>query len=281
MPAKREASRETKPDDSRSATRKRRGGRASLAERSAVIERRIARLRQELDDLKVTRPWGPALGFTAAWLGLIIVFVGLVTRTNLIWLAGILAMLAGVPAFLVTAARRRQEGRLRAEIEENERRLDAPAASPAERLLEAHLDSLDRHFRLVSEHADRGFLVAVGTGAVGVLLIVLGLVLGFRGGEAGRGVAWMAAVGGLGMQLIAGLLFLLYVRSLGHLQAFQDRLARSQQTLVAFTEAATLSDAEDRDRVIAGLIATVVADGPKGQDEDTIDVLGLLRRASS
>jgi hypothetical protein len=248
-----------------------------------VIERRIRRLQQELDALGRSRPWGPALGFTAAWLGLIVVFVGLVSRTELVWLAGVIFMLAGLPAFLATVARRRQEARLRAQIDAQERRLEAPDRSPADRLLEAHLDQMDRHFRLVSDHADRGFLVGVAISGVGILLIALGLVLGFRGGEAGGSVAWVAAVSGLGMQAIAGLLFIAYARGLHHLQGFQERMERTQKALVAFTEASELSDAEDRDRVIAGLIAAVVADDDHQAahaDAET-DVRGLLRRASS
>jgi hypothetical protein len=252
-------------------------------EHAQAVERRIRRLQQELDALGRSRPWGPALGFTAAWLGLIVVLVGLVSRTDLIWLAGVVFMLAGLPAFLATAGRRRQESRVRAQIEAEERRLEAPGRSPADRLLDAQLDQMDRHFRLVSDHADRGFLVGVATTGVGVLLILLGLVLGFRGGDAGGSVAWIAAVAGVGMQAIAALLFFAYSRGLHHLHGFQERMERTQKALLAFTEASELSDAEDRDKVIAGLIAAVVADDDHdaAQADPSTDVLGILRRASS
>lgn len=252
------------------------------ASHAPVIEGRIRRLQEELEEVVRSRPWGPALGFTSAWLGVIVVFVGLVTRNDLVTVAGVVAMLALIPAFLGIAARRRQEARVRAEITVQERRLEAegPERSASDRLLEAHLDHLDRHFRLVAEHADRGFLVAVGTAALGFLLVVVGLVLGFRGGEAGRDLAWVGALAGIGMQAVAAVLFLVYARSLGHLRGFQDRLARKQDILLAFSQAAALSDGEERDRVLAGLIAAVVAADREAEGQ-TRDVLDLIRKASS
>jgi hypothetical protein len=293
MPAKHAAGNQGTPEDPadrqglpKAARRPARRPRRREANSAApVIERRLQRLHQELEDVVRSRPWGPALGFTAAWLGIIVVFVGLVTRNDLVTMAGVVAMLALIPAFLGIAARRRQEARVRAEIESQQRRLEneGPRRSPADRLLEAHLDHLDRHFRLVAEHADRGFLVAVGTAALGFLLVVVGLVLGFRGGEAGQDLAWVGAAAGLGMQAVAAALYLVYARSLGHLRSFQDRLARKQDTLLAFSQAAALSDGEDRERVLAGLIAAVItADQDGGEAEGrTRDVLGLIRRASS
>jgi hypothetical protein len=253
-----------------------------------VIERRIGRLQDEVEAVARSRPWGPALGFTAAWLGLMAVFIGLVTLNEVVTVAGVVAMLALVPAFLATSARRRQEATLRAEIEEQERRLEAeePDRSPADRLLQAHLDHVDRHFRLVAEHADRGFLVAVGVAGLGFLLVVVGLVLGVRGAETGRDVAWLAAVAGLGMQVVATVLFFVYGRSLGHLRSFQERLDRGQDRLLAFHHAAGLAEGEDRDRVLAGLITAILtADGgaaPPAEEEAVgRDMLALLRRASS
>jgi hypothetical protein len=293
MPAKHAAGNQGTPRDpadrqgSPKAARRpaRRQPRPQASSAAPVIERRLQRLHQELEDVVRSRPWGPALGFTAAWLGIIVVFVGLVTRNDLVTVAGVVAMLALIPAFLGIAARRRQEARVRAEIESQQRHLEneAPGRSPADRLLEAHLDHLDRHFRLVAEHADRGFLVAVGTAALGFLLVVVGLVLGFRGGDAGQDLAWVGAAAGLGMQAVAAALYLVYARSLGHLRSFQDRLARKQDTLLAFSQASALSDGEDRDRVLAGLIAAVItADQDGGEAEGrTRDVLGLIRRASS
>jgi membrane protein implicated in regulation of membrane protease activity len=247
-----------------------------------VIERRIRRLEGELDDVGRSWPWGPALGFTTAWLGLMALFVGLVERNDLVTVAGVLAMLALVPAFLAAGARRRREAALRAEIEEQERRLEGEdlEGSPAGRLLHAHLDHLDRHFRLVAEHGDRGFVVAVGVAGLGFLLVIMGLVLGVRGGT-GADVAWVAAAAGIAMQGVSALLFLVYARSLGHLRSFQERLARQQETLLAFHHAGALADGKDRDRVLAGLIAAVVAGDHPGPDGGTSDVLELLRRASS
>jgi membrane protein implicated in regulation of membrane protease activity len=253
-----------------------------------VIERRIGRLQDEVEAVARSRPWGPALGFTAAWLGLMAVFIGLVTLNEVVTVAGVMAMLALIPALLATSARRRQEARLRAEIDEQERRLEAeePDRSPVDRLLQAHLDHVDRHFRLVAEHADRGFLVAVGVAGLGFLLVVVGLVLGVRGGDAGRDVAWVAAAAGLGMQVVATVLFFAYGRSLGHLRSFQERLDRGQDRLLAFHHAAALAEGEDRDRVLAGLITAILAaDGGAGSPDDRQDMgrdaLALLRRASS
>jgi hypothetical protein len=247
-----------------------------------VIERRIHRLEGELDEVGRSWPWGPALGFTTAWLGLMTLFVGLVERNDLITVIGVLAMLALVPAFLTAGARRRRQASLRAEIEEQERRLEGEdlERSPAGRLLHAHLDHLDRHFRLVAEHADRGFVVAVGVAGLGFLLVVMGLVLGVRGGT-GADVAWVAAAAGIAMQGVSALLFLVYARSLGHLRSFQERLARQQETLLAFHHAGALADGKDRERVLAGLIAAVVAGDHPGPDGGATDVLELLRRASS
>jgi hypothetical protein len=284
-PPDREASRQTsrRSNPRRGRQTSRRTAARDAGSHTQVIESRIRRLQQELEDVVQSRPWGPALGFTAAWLGIIVVFVGLVTRNDLVTVAGVVAMLALIPAFIGIAARRRQEARVRAEIELQERRLAAeiPERSAADRLLETHLDHLDRHFRLVAEHADRGFLVAVGTAALGFLLVVVGLVLGFRGGEPGRDLAWVGAAAGLGMQAVAAALFLVYARSLGHLRSFQDRLARRQDTLLAFSQAAALSDGEDRDRVLAGLIASVVTADQEAGETEGRDVLGLIRRASS
>jgi membrane protein implicated in regulation of membrane protease activity len=248
-----------------------------------VMELRIRRLQEELDRVSETRPWGPALGFTAAWLGLMALFVGLVERNDVVMVSGVVAMLALVPAFLAAGARRRREALLRAQIEEQERRVEAQdlERSPAVRLLDAHLDHLDRHFRLVADHADRGFVVAVGVAGLGFLLVVMGLVLGVRGGAAGPDLAWVAAASGIAMQGVAAALFLIYARTLGHLRAFQERLSRQQETLLAFHHAGALGDGKDRDRVLTGLIAAVVAGDRRGTEEVDAEVLDLLRRVSS
>jgi hypothetical protein len=248
-----------------------------------VIERRITRLQQELDQVARSRTWGPALGFTAAWLGLMAVFIGLVARNEIVTVAGVVAMLALVPAVLAAGARRRAEARLRAEIAAMERRLEeeGPQPTPTGRLIDAHLSHMEAHLRLVADHADRGFLVAVGLTGLGFLLVVVGIVLGVRGDAGSGDAAWIAASAGIATEGVAAVLFLLYARTLGHLRAFQERLAGQQERLLAFHHAAELADGQDRERVLAGLIAAVVA-SDRGPDGDGgREVLDLLRRASS
>ena len=86
------------------------------------------------------------------------------------------------------------------------------------------------------------------------------------------------------MQALAAALVLIYARTLGHLRAFEDRLARHQDTLLALHYATEMADAEDSDRVLAGLIAAMVTADRRlpgtAADEDR-DVLDLLPRASS
>ena len=263
------------------------GSRAPAGPYAAVIERRIARLRHELDAVAGSIPWGPSLGFTAAWLGLIAVFIGLVTVDEIVTVTGVVAMLALVPALYTTIIRRRKAATLAREIDEQEHRLagDETDGSPVDRLLHAHLDNLDRHFRLVSSHADRGFLFAVGVSGLGFLLALLGVILGLRGGSAGGDMAVVAAVSGIAMQAVAAVLFFVHVRTLGHVRALQERLAREEERLLAFHHAASLTDNEERERVLAGLVAAVVyADRaePGSEDDDhASEVPGLLRRAST
>ena len=249
-----------------------------------AIERRIERILSEVEDVARSRLWGPALGFTAAWLGLMAVLIGLVTVNDVVTVAGVVAMLALVPALLAAGSRRRREERLRAEIREQERLLEEESPrSPVSRLLDAHLDHMDGRFRLVADHADRGFLVAVAVSGLGFLLVVVGLVLGLRGGGAGRDLAWVGAAAGIAMQAVSAALFWSYSRTLGHLREFDDRLARHQDTLLALHHATELADEEDRDQVLAGLIAAMVRTDrteAKATGEDW-DVLELLRRASS
>jgi hypothetical protein len=231
-----------------------------------------------------SRTWGPALGFTAAWLGLMAVFIGLVARNEIVTVAGVVAMLALVPAVLAAGARRRHEARVGAEIAALERRLEeeGPQPSPTARLIDAHLSHMEAHIRLVADHADRGFLVAVGLAGLGFLLVVVGIVLGVRGGAGASDAAWIAASAGIATEGVAAVLFLLYARTLGHLRAFQERLAGQQERLLAFHHAAELADGEDRERVLAGLIAAVVtSDRGPGDEGGRREVLDLLRRASS
>jgi hypothetical protein len=110
--------------------------------------------------------------------------------------------------------------------------------------------ALDKYIAQSRAQAEQSFNLAK-TGAVGGFLLLLGGIgLGVLGSVLGERIftpAYLSAAAGAVTELIAGILFYLYNRTLQQINVFHDKLVASQHVATAFLANSLVEDAGKRD----------------------------------
>ena len=130
------------------------------------------------------------------------------------------------------------EGNWEAEDERDiEEATDLPAYTPTtdnhlDLLIQKNIANLQKHHQLVKKHAERSFQFCIASGGIGFLLIMGGVGSVIAGVHPQTANVILAA--GVVVELVAGLAYFLYHRTLRHLKDYHDDLAEIQDMLFSF-----------------------------------------------
>lgn len=223
-------------------------------------------LEAQLDELEARRrgQLGPSIvivaGLAISILGLAVLIVG-EARSDIppgVSIGGAGAILLGLAiAAMWFVLRRARAARLSAEAENVRRKLnvrtlaatpdalvatpDAPA-SPVSgagdeyfgSLVRINVDNLSDYYTQVRVHTNNSFWASVVAGALGLLLIVAGLTIGFASDASTRSLSYVATASGVIVEFISGVFFYLYNRTVRQLKDYHDSLLDVQNILLSF-----------------------------------------------
>ena len=95
--------------------------------------------------------------------------------------------------------------------------------------------------------------------------------------------ALISTISGAIVEVIAGLNFWLYSRTSAQLDAFHLRLEKMQRFLLANSVSTSVQDVQQKDKVVASLVATIASSAieAKADDESGVNSSSHRRRAPS
>jgi len=85
----------------------------------------------------------------------------------------------------------------------------------------------------VKVHTEKSFFVCVAAGVVGFLLVMAGLAVGFIDRNAAT-IAYLSAGAGIITEIISGIFFYLYNRTVRQMKTYHDSLLAVQNILLSF-----------------------------------------------
>jgi hypothetical protein len=191
-----------------------------------------------------------------------------------------LLMIALVPAVLSVLRLSQREQDVRGEIEllQAKDKVDAVLGntnsaanllgqppSYFDRLVRINVDNLSEYYALVKVHTNNSFRASLGSGAVGFLLIVAGVLASFGGAERST-PATLAAISGLITEFIAGVFFFLYNKTVRQLKDYHDSLLAVQNILLALKLVNESDDPEGKKEMTAQMCKALLSHFPTRAD---------------
>ncbi len=110
-------------------------------------------------------------------------------------------------------------------------RLSKAKPGDVQEIAGSQIQLLSAYYQLVLDQAKKGFIVALIMASVGVVFFLAAVLFIFYWNV--RNAAYVSAVGGAIVEVIAGLNFYLYSKTSGHLADFHNRLDGTQRYLLA------------------------------------------------
>jgi MFS family permease len=138
---------------------------------------------------------------------------------------------------------------------------EEPDAQPSyfDRLVNINVTNLEAYYYLVKAHTNNSFIVSVGAGCIGLLLLCAGLMLGFVGHSVPEPIAYITAGAGIFTEFIAGVFFYLYSQTVRQLKDYHDSLLEVQNVLLSFKIVADSTDAEQRKGMLENIVKALIA----------------------
>jgi len=130
-----------------------------------------------------------------------------------------------------------------------------------DRLVRINVDNLSEYYALVKVHTNNSFRASLGSGAVGFLLIVAGVLASFGGAERATS-ATLAAVSGVITEFIAGVFFFLYNKTVRQLKDYHDSLLAVQNILLALKLVNESDDPEGKKEMTAQMCKALLSHYP-------------------
>lgn len=123
-----------------------------------------------------------------------------------------------------------------------------------ESLLQLNIENLDAYYRMVKIHTAQSFRVSLILSSIGILLITIGLGLGFNNTGDKAVIAYITAGSGVLIEIISSLLFYLYNKTVRQLKDYHDSLINAQNIFLSFK----LVDSTENGPEKLGLIKTML-----------------------
>ncbi|SEJ89796.1 hypothetical protein SAMN05660742_12269 [Propionispira arboris] len=101
-------------------------------------------------------------------------------------------------------------------------------------LVNLNIKNLGDYYELVKESNAKSFWVALIMSGIGITIIFLAIMAGFSGNPEYKDVAYISTVAGVFIELITGLLFYLYNKTIIQLKKYHSSLLDMQNVLLSF-----------------------------------------------
>jgi len=168
---------------------------------------------------------------------------------------------------LVETGRRTDERVVTSEL----RKEAPPKPDYFDRLVAINLSSLAAYYDLVQVQTSRSFLASIWVGIVGVVLILVGLAVGFTSQGKSETVSYIATGAGVLTQFISGVFFYLYNQTVKELRGYHDSLVQVQNVLLCYKIIGETQDdarkAEMLSRLLGFLVGGTAAPATTGEPE--------------
>lgn len=110
-------------------------------------------------------------------------------------------------------------------------------------LVSINLETLDTYYQMIKSHTDKSFRTATVVGIAGFVLIALGVILFYSDSLAHNvTVGAMSGISGVLIELISGIQFWIYTKTVKQISEYRDSILDSQLMLLAFQLANSLED---------------------------------------
>lgn len=115
-----------------------------------------------------------------------------------------------------------------------------------DRLVDINISNLSDYYIMVKEHTNKSFFASISAGAIGFLLIITGLLIGFSDLNNASSVAYISSGSGVIVEFISGVFFWLYSKTTQQLKGYHDSLVNIQNILLSFKVVEDTNDKETK-----------------------------------
>jgi hypothetical protein len=131
-----------------------------------------------------------------------------------------------------------------------------------ESLLEINIENLDSYYRMVKLQTAQSFKVSLILSSLGILLILAGLVFGFQNNEEEETkaildkstIAYISSGAGVLIEMLSGLLFYIYNKTVRQLKDYHDSLVNAQNIFLSFRLIDPIENNADKVALITKMI---------------------------
>jgi hypothetical protein len=147
---------------------------------------------------------------------------------------------------------------IRAERKEIEERLQGESEPDVYSSLDLNLNHLSEYYAINKSQARASFRMGVTSVLLGLVVLIFGVGLIYRGTDSQVTVAMLSTIAGVLSQFIGGSCFYLYKKAQDQSGHFYDQLTKLQGTMLAVRLCEQLSTVEIRDATLQSLIDKLV-----------------------
>ena len=123
-----------------------------------------------------------------------------------------------------------------------------------ESLLNMNVENLNSYYQMVRIHAAESFMASLLLSVTGILIITGGLMIGIYTGAGKAYIVYISTASGTIMEIISGLLFYLYNKTVRQLKDYHDSLINSQNVFLSFRLIDNITVEEQKFKLIGKLI---------------------------
>ena len=128
-------------------------------------------------------------------------------------------------------------------------------------LVNINIENLSEYYSLVKKHTQKSFILSCIASVSGFVLIVLGLVFQYINSEY-ENISYLVTSSGILVELVSGLFFYLYNKTVRQLKDYHDSLLEVQNILLSFKLIEETEQASERLPLITKMIEFLVSKRP-------------------
>lgn len=125
-------------------------------------------------------------------------------------------------------------------------------------LVEINVLNLASYYELVKTHTDKSYRLTVRICLFGFFLIVIGLVLGFVDYSNALLISITATASGIITDLISGVFFYLYNRTVQQMKEYHNSLLNVQNILLSFKLIEDTEDKQEKAKIVGEMVAHLI-----------------------
>jgi hypothetical protein len=121
------------------------------------------------------------------------------------------------------------------------------------RLVKINLDNLSEFYETAKSHASRSFLITLIGSLVGLFVLFSSFIIGFFNKDY-QNIAYLSAGSGLILQMISGVLFYIYNKTIQQMKGYHESLVEVQNVLLSFKIIDEVGKQEDKIQLMKELL---------------------------